>query len=170
MGFCEGGYAWLIEEGRFGDVSLDGLWLSFWAAWPGAIHEGGGRCVAFIDERGDDSQREALGTLVRGGVGGPWGIFINTYEIEATHPAAFRGTVDGYRSKLDIGDKVTLELAPMANPVTGVESHPEIVLPQGLVLKHSTPATLKTLRLSDGIVFEHPGKYGAFGRFAYEGS
>src|SRR5207245_1308574 len=81
-GDCEGGWTWLVEHGRYGDVPLDGLGLSVYADWPGAIHEGDGRAVAFIDERADDAQRRALISLVRGEAGGPWAVFINTYAME----------------------------------------------------------------------------------------
>ena len=72
-GDCEGGWTWHIEKGRYSDVSLDGLTLAVFADWPGAIHEGDGKAVAYYDERADERQREALENLLRGGEGGPWG-------------------------------------------------------------------------------------------------
>ena len=42
--------------------------------WPGAIHEGNGEGLIFIDERADSSQRDAIQELVKGEVGGPWGV------------------------------------------------------------------------------------------------
>ena len=50
-GDCEGGWVWNIEKGRYGDVALDGLTLGLFADWPKAIHEGGGKAIAFYDER-----------------------------------------------------------------------------------------------------------------------
>jgi hypothetical protein len=41
-GYCEALLAWEIDEGNFGDVSLDGVRFGFAVHWPGAIHEGNG--------------------------------------------------------------------------------------------------------------------------------
>src|SRR5947209_18089221 len=49
-----------IDEGRHGDTRLDGLKIGALYKWPGAIHEGNGEALAFVDERADASQREAL--------------------------------------------------------------------------------------------------------------
>src|SRR5439155_1301671 len=59
-GDCEGGWTWHIEKGRYGGTALDGLNFSVFADWPGAIHEGGGRAVAYVDERADEAQEQAL--------------------------------------------------------------------------------------------------------------
>ncbi len=39
-GRCEGGYTWHIDDGKFGDVELDGLNMSWIAQSPGPMHEG----------------------------------------------------------------------------------------------------------------------------------
>jgi hypothetical protein len=80
-GDCEGGWVWHIEDGTYDDVDLAGMTLGLFADWPGAIHEGNGKAVAFYDESADEPQAQALEALLRGGEGGPWGIFINTYEL-----------------------------------------------------------------------------------------
>src|SRR5712692_6969089 len=66
-GKCEGGWTWHIDSGRYGATALDDLNFSIFADWPGAIHEGGGRAVAFIDERADEAQQRSIATLMRGG-------------------------------------------------------------------------------------------------------
>ena len=169
-GFCQGGWAWLIEKGTFDGVKLDGLAISLWAKWPGAIHEGGGSAVAFIDDRADEKQRAALTRLLRGEGGGPWGIFINTYELAGPLEAAHRVDGSEYATKLRVGQVVQLELKPMTNPVSGADVHPEMVLPEGLVLKHGALAASSHFHVShDGIAFDHSGQYTAFGRFEYSG-
>ena len=40
QGYCDGGYTWHIDEGSFGDVTLDGLNLGLHAHAPGPVHEG----------------------------------------------------------------------------------------------------------------------------------
>ena len=59
-GHCEASVAFEIEEGHYGDVKLDGLRMGGVYQWPGAVHEGRGKCQPFVDERADDKQREAL--------------------------------------------------------------------------------------------------------------
>ena len=83
---------------------LDGLTIAVLADWPGAIHEGNGKAIVVYDERADERQREALEALGRGEAGGPWGIFINTYELLRIEPAPFELTIDGERSGYKIGD------------------------------------------------------------------
>lgn len=169
QGHCEGGWSWLIEGGSAGGVALDGLAVSVLAQWPGAIHEGNGRAVAFIDEAADPEQRSALTRLVCGELGGPWAIFRNTYQLTGPHPAAYEAELDGHRTRLRIGSAVQLALQPIRNPVTGAEAHPEIVLPEGLVVKHGSLAASEVFRVDSDIRYDHSGQYSAFGRFEYRG-
>jgi len=169
-GFCQGGWNWLIETGACGGASLDGLALSVYAAWPGAIHEGGGRAVAYVDARADDAQAQALTRLVRGELGGPWAVFVNTYALEGPRRARYEVELAGHASRLRIGDTVHLELEPIRNPVTRADTHPEMVLPEGLVVKRAALAASKTFRVTGDLAFDHSGQYTAFGRFEYAGS
>jgi hypothetical protein len=168
-GDCEGQWLWHVEEGRFGDVRLDGLTFTVTADWPAAIHEGGGKAVSFVDERADDAQREAIAELVGGGHGGPWAIFINTYELEGPVPAAVEIDLNGFASRIQIGDNVELELEAIRNPVTGAEVHPGAVLPEGLVCNEMSFGTTKTFRVADGVSYDHSGKYAAVAPFEYRG-
>ena len=166
-GHCQGGWIWIADEGRYDDVTLDGLGFSVFAQWPGAIHEGGGTAVAFLDERADDAQREAITTLVRGEDGGPWGIFINTYALDGPRPRPFDVQLDGYSSTIRIGESVALELDTIRNPVTGADAHPEMVLPEGMVTKRGALAASKHFHVDDGLTYDHSGQYAAFGAFDY---
>src|ERR1700730_4059578 len=65
-GHCEAAVAMEIEEGHHGDVKLDGLRMGAIFQWPGAVHEGRGKCQPFIDERADEKQREALLKIMSG--------------------------------------------------------------------------------------------------------
>ena len=165
-GFCEGGWIWLIEKGHVGDARVDGLGVAVYAKWPGAIHEGGGRAVAFLDDRANEAQRGALQRLLRGELGGPWGLFIKTYELPEPSAARFDVTVAEHASHARIGDAVELELQTIRNPVTQAEVHPEVVLPEGLVVKRGGMAASKVFRVR-GLDLDYPGQYAAFGRFDY---
>lgn len=168
-GDCEGQWLWHVDEGTFADVRLDGLTFTVTADWPGAIHEGGGKAVSFLDERADDAQRDAIAQLVRGEHGGPWAIFINTYELDGPRPAPLDIDLDGFASRIRIGDHVELELDVIRNPVTGAEVHPGAVLPEGLVCKEMSFGSTKTFRVADGVSYDHSGKYSAVAPFEYAG-
>ena len=140
-----------------------------YADWPGAIHEGNGKAVVFYDERADDSQRQAIEALARGGDGGPWGIFINTYEILGVRPAPFEIELAGECSRLKVGDAVELQMEPIRNPVTGAETRAAVVLPEGLVFDEGWCATSTVFRVQDGIAFDHSGKNTEYAEFEYSG-
>ena len=69
---CDGILAWHINEGTYGDVSLDDLNVVAVASFTGNIWAGEAKpkMGIFIDERADDSQREALQTIWGGDAGG----------------------------------------------------------------------------------------------------
>jgi hypothetical protein len=168
-GDCEGQWLWHVEDGAVGDVSLAGLSWTVTADWPGAIHEGGGRAISLYDERADDRQREMIASLVRGERGGPWGIFINTYELVDIRPLPFDLRLDGLQSSAVVGDAMELRLTTIKNPVTGAEVHPGAVLPEGLVCKEASFGMSETFRVSSEIAYDHSGQYTAIARFDYSG-
>ena len=166
-GYCEGGWIWIIDQGRVEDVALDGLGLAVFVKWPGAIHHGGGRAVCYVDERATDAQRTALTSLLRGEVGGPWALFIKTYELADPLPARFDVQLARHQSRARIGEAVALELETIRNPVTQAEVHPEVVLPEGIIVKRGNMASSKVFRVGEGLDYEYSGRYGAFGAFDY---
>jgi hypothetical protein len=166
-GDCEGGWTWHIEEGRFGHVDLSGLTISVFADWPAAIHEGNGKAVAYYDERADGEQREALESLARGGEGGPWGVFINTYELLHVKPASFELELNGERSRLKVGDVAELVMEPIRNPVTGDETRGGVMLPKGLVFNEGWCAASTSFWVKDGVSYDHSGKQAEFAPFEY---
>jgi hypothetical protein len=60
-----------IDRGRYGDVTLDGLTVAMIAESHGAMANGNMTGAAYIDERADDRQAEALGAIFGGTAGGP---------------------------------------------------------------------------------------------------
>lgn len=170
-GNCEGGWTWRIEQGRHGETKLDGLCIGLYASWPKAIHEGNGTATTLIDERADATQRAALKTLLEGAAGGPWAIFRKT--VTALHGPDFvpyEVDVASSLPRVHAGDGLEVELEHIRNPVTGETVHPRIALPEGLVVKEAALVGTKRFTLgSDGVSFDHSGKYAAFGFFQYFG-
>ena len=166
-GHCQGGWIWIIDRGEVNGVGVDGFGVALYAAWPGAIHEGGGRAFCYVDERADGERRAALTSLLQGEHGGPWGMFRKTYELGGPEPARFDVTLADYATRARVGSVVELEFAKIRNPVTQAEVHPEVVLPEGLVVKRGHMAASKVFRVRGGLEYDHSGKYAAFGAFSY---
>lgn len=74
-GRCEVVIAAHIDRGHYGEVSLDGLNVVLAVQTPGPMAEGNWTAAAYIDERADDRQTEALGQIFTGAAGGPMAIF-----------------------------------------------------------------------------------------------
>lgn len=167
-GKCEGGWTWQVERGTVDDVPLDGLSFSVYAKWPGAIHEGNGEAVIFVDERGDARQRQAIATLVGGTAGGPWGVLGWTWpKLHGTIALPYSVTNDGIASRVTAGDALQFESEVIKNPVTGAQVHPGVVLPEGIVVKRADLGRSKIFRVSRGVVMDHSGQYTAVGPFEY---
>jgi len=170
-GKCEGGWTWHVTDGAFGDVSLSGLTFSVFVKWPGAIHEGNGDALIFIDERADSLQREAIATLITGDVGGPWGVLAWTWpKIHGTKFVSYILEEDGINTRVAVGNCFQFESTTIKNPVNGSEVHPAVLLPEGLIVKHADLGASKIFRLDDAISMDHSGKYAAVGPFDYSGS
>ncbi|MGH9409335.1 MAG: DUF1326 domain-containing protein [Vicinamibacterales bacterium] len=166
-GFCQGGWIWMIERGSVNDVDVSGRGVAVFAKWPAAIHEGGGRAICYMDDRADAAQRGALSRMLRGELGGPWGLFIKTYELAQPVASRFDVRLEQYESRAKIGGEVELTFETIRNPVSHAEAHPEMLLPEGLVVKRGALAVSGVFRLGGDLGFDHSGQYAAFGRFDY---
>lgn len=69
---CIGAWAVHIEEGRYGDVALDGRNIVIFWNSPQHMIAGGWTEMFFVGEQADRAQREALETIFSGKAGGPW--------------------------------------------------------------------------------------------------
>lgn len=81
-GECDVALLFHIDQGRYGQVSLDGLNLAVIAHTPGPMAEGNWTAAAYIDERADEQQTAALGAIFGGAEGGPMAAFA---PLIATH-------------------------------------------------------------------------------------
>jgi hypothetical protein len=167
-GKCEGGWAWHVDEGVFGDALLDGLNFALFVKWPGAIHHGNGEGILLVDERADARQQEAIVTLVKGGHGGPWGILGWTWPtLHGPKRVPFEVRFDGIHSHVKAGDSVVVESTTIKNPVNGAEVHPSVLLPEGLIVKRAELGCSTVFRVDEGIALDHSGQYTGVGRFEY---
>ena len=77
-GICFGALSWRIDEGHAGDVDLAGLSVALVTRYDDDEPDSPWSIVLHVDERGDDSQRDALAQILLGELGGddvlrlPW--------------------------------------------------------------------------------------------------
>lgn len=167
-GKCEGGWTWHVEDGVVGDTTLNGLSFSVYVNWPGAIHEGNGEALILIDARADAAQRAAIERLLGGQVGGPWGVLGWTWpKVHGPFAATYDLVFDGVHTRMTCDGYVEIASGPIRNPVTKAESHPGVVLPEGIIFKQGDLGATTRFRVSHGIEYDHSGQYMAVGPFNY---
>jgi len=137
-GDCHATVGYQIDEGHFGDVSLDGLRAAYVASWPGAIHEGDGTSLIIIDERADADQRDALTRIMTGEETEPfatmWNVFgttMTTVHDPIFKPIEFEVDVEARTARLVVPGIVDTLGEPIRNPVTGDPHRARIDLPHG---------------------------------------
>jgi hypothetical protein len=158
-GNCEGSVGFQLIEGERDGVNLAGVKVAGAIKWPGAIHEGNGEMVLFIDARED--QRDALlPILTAQDPGLPWEILAAT--VSKIHGPFFEKieiTDKGTDSQVRVGDKFHVQMETFKNPVTGVPHEVHTVLPDGFIWKDGRIATTSVNKLNaDGVTFDHAGK------------
>lgn len=137
-GDCHAYGAMRIDEGHFGDTTLDGLCYVMTLSWPGAIHEGNGTCQAIIDERADEKQREALVKIVHGEETEPgathfqvFSTTMNTVHDPIFKPIELSVDLEERTASLAISEILNATVEPIRNPVTGDKHRARIDLPHG---------------------------------------
>lgn len=171
-GACEGVMGYVFDEGRWGDVSLDGTRAAGAVKWPGAIHEGNGHGVIFIDAGTTPPQREGLTEILFGRAGGPLGIIYgNTLSrIDGPHFVPIKATVSGKESELIVDGRIRMLFDSIKNPVSGAEAFPRVVLPQGLLTHELEQFTTREFEVNEGEVsMTYPGRTAQIARIDWQG-
>ena len=127
-----------IDEGHHEDTRLDGLRLAAIFKWPGPIHEGHGEAIAFVDQRADAAQRQALLRIMTGQDTDPFATMFAVYAstVETMHEPVFTDIaldldIEERRGRMVIEGYVDMTGEPLRNKVTGAASRAQIVLPDG---------------------------------------
>lgn len=114
QGACDVALVFHIDKGKYGDVALDGLNVAVAAHTPGIMGEGNWTLAAYIDERADDKQTEALGAIFSGAAGGPMAIFA---PLVATNlggrKVAITYSVNGKKRTVEIPGVMTMAVEPL---------------------------------------------------------
>ncbi|MFQ5720840.1 MAG: DUF1326 domain-containing protein [Acidobacteriota bacterium] len=137
-GNCEAVTAGHIQEGNWGETSLDGLDWVLLLYWPGEIAQGNGREQAIIDERATDAQRQALSRILYGEdtTPGATHFFVfNTTMSEVLEPlyapVELDIDVDSRTARLNVPGLVESAGSPLVDPFSGGEHRASIHLPNG---------------------------------------
>jgi len=124
QGECDVAIAFHIDRGSYGQLSLDGLNVVVAVHTPGPMAEGNWSVAAYIDERADDKQTEALGAIFTGAAGGPMATFaplIGKNLGVRKVPITYR--IEGKRRSAEIPGGVTrLRLMPQSKVEAAVET------------------------------------------------
>jgi len=137
-GNCRACVGMRIDEGHFGDISLDGLMFVGMFAWPKAIHEGHGEALAVIDERANPAQREALLKILSGQETEPFATIFSVVAAmtEKFHEPLFRKIEfrtdpEERIGRFSVDGIIETTVEPIRNPITKQPHRARVVLPHG---------------------------------------
>jgi hypothetical protein len=162
---CEAVGAMHIDSGHYGDVKLDGLnWVAVFH-WPGAVHEGNGTAQIIIDERANETQREALLSILSGQASEPGSTFIQVFSTTLTKvhepvykPIDIQIDVAKRKAKLQVPGFIESQIEPIRNKVTGAETRAQICLPEGFEFTVAEVAS-GTTRATKGVKLDLKGTH-----------
>ncbi len=94
-GYCEGNCAWHIEQGQYGEVTLDSLNVIMVQRCDGHMRETKWKCWFYVDDRATPEQFEALKQIFALTAGGHLSkIFGNLWEIQSVQRAKIEVQID----------------------------------------------------------------------------
>jgi len=67
---CEAAFGFRIQDGNYGSTRLDALNVALIITIPGKLFDGGWTLGAYFDQRANEQQMQALGTIFSGQAGG----------------------------------------------------------------------------------------------------
>jgi hypothetical protein len=157
-GECEGILAWHIRDGNYGQVRLDGLNVMAVGTFKGNIWEGKTKAsmAIFIDERADQSQRDALQMIFGGRVGGWPGTFANFIgEVRGMEFARIDFHVDDDLAswRAEVPGKLTSRAEALGGPTTPRGKRVQVHNPGGSETGPGGVATYGTAIMDKADVF-----------------
>lgn len=168
-GHCHAVAAIQIDEGHHGETRLDGLRLGGLFKWPGPIHEGNGEVLAFVDERADERQREAILKIMTGQDTDPFATMFAVYASTITkmHEPVFAAIefevdVEGRTGRFIVPNYVEMKGEPIRNKATGAESRAQIALPAGFEYEVAEIGSASSQTTGGPMEIAIDSKYGQF--------
>ena len=125
-GICEAVVGFQINEGSYGDTSLEGVKFAIIVGWPGSIPEGDGTIQLVIDESASDDQREVIKTLASGSEGGAYFEIFSAVcpnkRDPMTAPIEMEFDRETRNASMKIGDLAQARIEPIRSPVSTAPS------------------------------------------------
>jgi hypothetical protein len=179
-GQCEGMVGMRIDDGHFGDVTLDGLKFASVVWWPGRIDEGDGHVRPIVDEAANEEQRSALLTIMSGEAGGT---LFEIFAAVCPHvhepifaPIEFEFDIDTRTGRFKAGDVIETEVETLRG-IDPPDPYQVLVrIPGGFEYTgendEAETALAKSLRVSAGgeLDFEHTDSHSSMAFVKFEGS
>ena len=168
QGHCDVGFAFHIQEGDFNGVDLPGLNFVVVAYTPGVMSEGNWTVAAYVDEKADAQQREALSRILSGEVGGPaerWmaltGNFLGINYVPITYSADGRSRSVSIPGIMDFNIEGVTASRRQTEPIRLENTaHP---VSTSLALAKGTHSTYN----DHGMVWDNSGKNGHYAPFEW---
>ena len=172
QGHCDGVVAFKVNQGHYGDVSLDGLTFAATYFFPRAIHHGEGHMQPIVHEGSSEAQREALFAIMSG-EGQPAGTLFNIFSIIVEHiheplfePLEFEWDVKKRTCRVNVPGVVNAQTVPIRNPVTDTEVQIRTVLPDGWVFYEAEVGS-GTAKGTGDIKFDYSQRHSSLAHFAF---
>ena len=164
-GYCDVGLAFHIDEGDFNGVPLGGLNFVLAAHTPGTMSEGNWTTALYVDERASGQQREALGRILSGQVGGPPARWMGlTTDVKGVKYCPISYSAQGRKRSVVIPEIMDFNVegivagrrrAPMRLENTGHPVNSTLALARGTASTYS----------DHGMVWDNTGKNGHYAPF-----
>ena len=161
--------AWHIDQGRFGQIELDGLNTVLAVHSPGHMLEVKWKIALYVDERANQDQQNALTQIFSGQAGGHLASVVPLIgEVLGVKKASIEYRSEGKRRSLRVGNLADAEI----EGVPGQDGGDVAIAGPPFTLVPGFPAVVaksKRMRFSDyGLNWEVSNKNGFFSPFAYQ--
>lgn len=165
---CNAGVFWNIEDGKYGDVSLDGLTGGVLLDQEGVLFEGGWNVVLVLDEAADEDQAEALQLIFSGEAGGLFGALSGMIdEVVDVVSLPFEYTSEDGHFEFEAGDAISMK----ADGSLGLHDEQGSVFPHPLMPPEQEAKLGKSsewiVEFNDQFSWEDPGNNAYFGEFEF---
>ena len=172
-GFCESVVSFRIQEGKYGATGLDGLNFVLLVSFPGNAFDGHWTLGTYLDQRANQEQMQALGTILSGQAGGLFAVLSGLVEtaLPVKSVAINFETVDGEHritvpGLLEVGSERIPSPMPDQPPLDISISNSVVPFYKGAVNVRRTAV----LKLTDpDISFDHSGLAATVGQFDLSG-
>ena len=129
-GACEVAFGFHVDQGTYGDVSLDGLNVGLIARTPGPMANGNWQVALYLDDRASEEQSAGLQAIFTGGAGGVMANLAPLIgEVLGARSASIRWHADGKHRSIHVDDVMSLAVSavPSINPdgeIWAANAHP----------------------------------------------